>query len=114
MLWGRIHLPWPRTEYQAEFVAVVATLQKAIRGWCDLPVNVVNLESDADKNHRGIHFSIPVSVLQQSSGNSACTCTRAFLHSCQNVTCYTPLFTFCTVRGKEPVSLINLCRVQNL
>ena len=43
-----------------------------------------------NKHHHGAQFSIPVSVLHL--GNSACSCTWASLHCCQNITFSTPLF----------------------
>jgi hypothetical protein len=40
-----------------------------MHGWRDLPVRgVVPFVGDVDRNHHGAEFSIPVSVLHQSSG----------------------------------------------
>jgi hypothetical protein len=49
---------------------------------------------DTDRNHRGIKFSIPVSVYTIRPGNSAYT--RATLYFCQNFTFFTSLFRFCS------------------
>jgi hypothetical protein len=89
---------------QSVYVAVVAAIHKMVHGWRDLSVGGVLFRVDTGRNHQGAKFSIPVSLLHESSWKFCVY--LGFVALLPNIIFFTPsLLTLCISCGKEPVTL---------